>query len=65
MFLLTYMYQNIKNIYITKNASGFAPKLGASENVTPAPVFALAPRFRSRSQVTLIPSQQKRPFLGF
>ena len=56
MFLLTYMYQNIKNIkyiYYIKIAPGFAPKPGDFENVAPAPVFALAPHFRSRSQVTL------------
>ena len=36
-----------------RTSPGFDPKPGASENVAPAPVFSLAPHFRSRSQVTL------------
>ena len=48
MLLLTYIHQYIKNIYIIKNAPGS----GAFENGTPA--LAPAPRFRSRSQVTLL-----------
>ena len=46
------MYLDVSDIGC-RTPPGFAPKLGASENVAPSPVFAPAPRFRSRSQVTL------------
>ena len=45
------MYHDVSDIGC-RTPPGFAPKPGASENVTPTPVFALAPHFRSRSQVT-------------
>ena len=57
MFLLTYMYQklkNIKNIYIFKKSlRDSLPNRELLKMVAPAPASAPAPRFRSRSQVTL------------
>ena len=46
------MYLDVSDIGC-RTPPGFAPKPGASENVAPALVFALAPHFRSCSQVTL------------
>ena len=46
------MYLDVSDIGC-RTPLGFAPKPGASENVAPAPIFALAPHFRSCSQVTL------------
>ncbi len=46
------MYLDVSDIGC-RTPLGFSPKSGAFENVAPAPVFALAPLFRSRSQVTL------------
>jgi len=46
------MYLDVSDIGC-QTPLGFTPKPGASENVAPAPVFALALHFCSRSQVTL------------
>src|SRR5699024_2352911 len=57
MFLLTYMYQklkNIKNIYIFKKSlPDSLPNRELLKMVAPAPASAPAPRSHSRSQVTL------------
>ena len=46
------MYLDVSDIGC-RTPLGFTPKPGASENVAPAPFFALTPHFRSHSQVTL------------